>query len=173
MDFRTGTAGTGISHFPEIFFSAHFEQPVCGKAGLLQPDPAGFLIGGDLSLFILKNGRIQPVMRQLPDLGEQLPGPADGFLFIIISEGPVAHHFKKSMMGIIPTDVFKIVMFSSHPQAFLGVRSSGIFALIRSQEDIFELHHAGVCEQERGIPTRNQGGGPDKFMVLGSEEVYE
>jgi hypothetical protein len=42
-----------------------------------------------------------------------------------------------------------------------------------SEEDWFELVHAGICEEERWVVERDRGGGGDVLVTFGPEELNE
>jgi hypothetical protein len=45
--------------------------------------------------------------------------------------------------------------------------------MIQSKEDIFELDHSCICEQEGGVTPRNQGRRWDKRVALLNEKIDE
>ena len=165
VDLRAGPARTGFGHLPEIFFAPKEQDVVRMHARLLLPDISGFVISGDIALVILEAGGIQPVLRQAPDIRQELPGPGDGFLLVIIAEGPVAEHLEESMVAVVPADLIQVVMFSRHAQHFLRVDRTRIRALVRAKEDILELDHTGVGKKQGGIPARNKRSGWDEGMA--------
>src|ERR1700690_3409982 len=90
MDFRAGTAGPGIAHLPEIFFLE--AQDAAGQqVGNLLPMRFGLIVIGI-------NRRPQSLGGNLPDLGDELPMPRDGRLFVVIPERPVTQHLEESVM---------------------------------------------------------------------------
>ncbi len=87
-------------------------------ARLLFPDIGGFVVGGDVALVVLETGGVQTVLGQTPHVRQQLPGPGDGFLFVIIAKGPVAQHLEKRVMGVVAADLVQVVVLAGHAQHF-------------------------------------------------------
>jgi len=52
MDLRAGTAGTGLSHFPEVIFASTADEMRGNKTGLCQPNVTGFHIGRQVALIV-------------------------------------------------------------------------------------------------------------------------
>ena len=84
---------------------------------------------------------------KLPHFGQQLPGPCDGFFFVIVAEGPIAEHLEEGVVGIVAADIVQIVVFAGHAHALLRVGRPAVRTVIGAQKDILELHHPGVGEQ--------------------------
>ncbi len=168
VDFGAGAAGTGVPHFPEVVFASEGENVLGRDVGLGAPARGGFLVGAQLALIVLEDGRPQAVFLQAVDAGEQVPGPADGFLFVVIAEGPVAQHLKESVMGAIAPHIVEIIVFAGDAHTFLRISGAGVRARPRAQEDVLELVHTGVGEQEGGIILRHEtGAGHNRVAPLG------
>jgi hypothetical protein len=54
-------------------------------------------------------------------------------------------------MAIGEADVFEVVVFSPGAHAFLAGGGALIVALLETEEDVLELIHPGVGEEQRGI----------------------
>ena len=106
-------------------------------------------------------------------LREQLPGECDGVLLEIVAEGKIAQHLKESVMAAGVADVVEIVMFAARADALLRGGGAGIIALFLAGEDLFELVHAGVGEEQRRIVGRDQRRAANDAMAIGREEVEE
>ena len=52
VDFGAGSAGTGFRHLPKIVFATAGKELGSHKAGLRQPDIAGFFVGRQFALFV-------------------------------------------------------------------------------------------------------------------------
>ncbi len=164
MNFGAGTARTGVGHFPEVLFTAEIHDVARVHTGLRAPNIVGFLIRGNLSLFVFEAGGVELRGIQTPNLRQQFPSPADGFLLVVISEGPVAEHFEEGMVAVITADIFKVVMLARDAHTLLRVGRAGIRAAVGPEENVFELDHAGIREQQRGIPGGDQAGGTDSSV---------
>src|SRR5690606_18574048 len=84
--FRARAAGAGVGHLPEVVGSerralvvADADDAVFRQADVVAPDGVGLVVG-------VVDGGQQAVLWQLPDLGQQLPGPGDGFLLEVVAE---------------------------------------------------------------------------------------
>ena len=87
----------------------------------------------------------------LVDLGQKLPGPADGFLFKIVAEAPVSKHLEHRVVAAIVAHRFEVVVLTADSQAFLGIsRSLGLRSRV-AEENVFELVHSSVGEHKGRI----------------------
>jgi quinolinate synthase len=129
-----GRPGPRLAHHPEIVFLAPVDnmnsrvEPFLFEDG--GPQVVGFLIeigGFAFSRFV--NGGIKTFLRELPDLGKELPGPFYRFGLEVIAEGPVAEHLKVGVVVGIQTDVLEVVVLSARPNAFLCVGSTRVGCL--------------------------------------------
>ena len=59
-------------------------------------------------------------------------------------------------MAVREADVFKVVMLAAGADTFLRCRRARIFALFEAQENVLELVHPGVGEQQRGVVGRDE-----------------
>ena len=62
------------------------------------------------------------------------------------------------MVGVILSDIIKIIVFTSNTHAFLGIHRPDIWTMIRSEEYIFELHHSGIREKQGLVSSRDERG---------------
>ena len=92
---------------------------------------------------------------QLP--GKELPGIMDGLFLEIVTETEIAQHLEKSVVAGGVSHVFQVVVFAPGAHAALGGYGARAGALLKAQEYLLELHHAGVGEQQRRIIGRHQG----------------
>jgi len=76
-------------------------------------------------------------------------------------------------MCIVATDIIEIVVLSSHTHTLLRVNGAGVGFLVGADEDILELHHARVGEEQRAIPARDKRHRRHGGMSMFDEEVYE
>ena len=84
---------------------------------------------------------------------------------------PARTHFW--LVAASVADVFEVVVFAAGADAFLGGGGAGVVALFEALEDLFELIHAGVGEEQRGVVGRQKGAAADEAMPAGVEEVEE
>ena len=171
VNLGAGAAGAGVGHFPEVILAAHVEEMGWIEAGLLEPVGGGFLVNGNLALFVPEDGCVQALFGQTPNIGQQLPGPGDGLFLVIVAERPVAEHFEKGMMAVIAAHVLEVVVLTGHAHTFLRIHGARIGTLVRAEENVLELHHAGVGKKQGGIPARDERGGRHEGMSMFDEEV--
>ena len=181
VDFGARTARPGIAHHPEIVFFVAVDDVDFGiQAGgteFFGPEFPGFLIAAGRiteGSIRLVNGGIHPLRRKFPDVDDEFPSPRDGFLFEIITEGPIPEHFEECVVIGIEADIFQIVMFTAGSDAFLSVGSApwGVGAFDLSEEDRDKLIHTGIGEQEvRRVGQ--QRGGRHNGVLLRFEEIEE
>ena len=87
---------------------------------------------------------------------DQLPGVGDGVFLEVVAEGKIAQHLEERVMAVGEADVFEIVVLAARADAFLRSRGAGVVALFQAEEDVLELVHARVGEQQRGIVLRDE-----------------
>ncbi len=138
-DFRTGAAGAGVSHGPEIVFFAEPDNALCGNADVPVPEIVGFVI-------VQIHGCIEFVGRQTVAVGQEIPSEFDGFFLEIIPERKIAEHFKKRVVPGRIADIFQIVVLAASPDAFLGSHGTVIGPLFLSEKGALELNHARIGE---------------------------
>ncbi len=64
------------------------------------------------------------------------------------------------------TDVFQIVVLAAGAHAALRTRRAYVRPFFRAEKHIFELHHAGIGEQQGGIIGRYQAAARHHFMAV-------
>ena len=142
-------AGAGIAHGPKIVMLIHAKDAVTRHANILGPDFFRLVV-------FAKNRDVKLFRRNGVILGDQLPSPGDGFPLEIIAEGKIPQHFEKSVMARGAADLLEIIMLAARANTFLGSRGARIIALFAAQENILELVHARVREEQRRIVGRDE-----------------
>ena len=61
-------------------------------------------------------------------------------------------------MTVSEPDIFQVVVFSAGAHAFLAGGGAFVVALLEAEEDVLELVHARVGEEQRGIVVRHERG---------------
>jgi hypothetical protein len=126
-------------------------------------------------LVVLVHRGVEPVFGQLPYCGKQLPGPGDGFAFVIVTERPVAQHFKEGVVGVVAAHLLQVVVLARHAHAFLRVGRALEALGVLAQEYGLELIHSRVGEVQRRVVLRNdRRTGHERVAVAGEEgdEVF-
>ncbi len=85
MDFRAGTAGTCIAHFPEVVVLVAVDYMIGRK--VLFPNGRSFVVAAE-SFFrrTFENGSIQAFWVEMQYVDEIFPCPVDSFLLEIIAK---------------------------------------------------------------------------------------
>ena len=135
-----------------------------GHARDLLPEALGVVV-------LAKDGDVEPVFGQAEVLGEQLPGEGDGFLLEVVAEGEVAEHLEEGVVAAGVADVLEIVVLAAGADALLRGGGARVVALFEAQEDVLELVHAGVGEQQRGVVGGHQRRAADDAVAVRREEV--
>ena len=73
-------------------------------------------------------------------------------------------------MALGEADVFEVVVFAACAHAFLGGGGAFVIALFQAEEDVFELIHAGVGEEQRGIAVGHERAAAHDAMTVVFEE---
>ncbi len=172
-DLGARATGAGVSHLPEVVRSERRALVVTDahdarfrNADHVAPQFVGFVIG-------LVDGNQQALGRQLPDLGQQFPGPGDRVLLEVVAEGPVTQHFEEGVVACGVADLVEVVVLAASAQAALDVGRAHIAALLRTKEHVLELHHAGVGEQQGRIIARHQRRRRHDGVAFALEEFKE
>ena len=103
----------------------------------------------------------------------QLPGERDGVLLEIIAEGKIPQHLEKSVMAIGEADVFEVVVLAAGAHALLRGSGALVVALLEPQENVLELVHPRVGEEQRGIADGHQRGTAHDAMAVGGKKVQK
>jgi len=109
---------------------------------------------------------IQPVF-----LGDQIPCQLDRQILEIVAEGKVAEHLKEGVVACRVSNIVQIVVLTPCAHAFLRRHGAAVGPMLKTGEDILELHHARVDEHQRRIVTRYQRAGRDDLMPVLAEII--
>ncbi len=172
-NFGTGAAGAGVAHHPEIvggvahalvvadahhFFRRHADFP--------GPDVVGFVILG-----VDRNHQF--FLRNLEDLGQQLPGVVNRFAFEVVAEAEIAEHLEEGVVACGVADIFQIIVFAAGTHALLAGGGAGVRALVETEKDVLELVHACVGKEQGRVAGRHERARCDHLMALGGEKIQE
>ena len=130
----------------------------------------GLVVARD-ALFALEDGRVELVLVEPEPCGRgtQLPGVGDGVLLEVVAKAEIAQHLEERVVAVGEADVLKVVMLAAGAHALLRRGGARVVALFDAQEDVLELVHAGVGEQQRRVVGRNQRGGVDDLVSMRSK----
>ncbi|KAF5038086.1 hypothetical protein DSECCO2_557960 [anaerobic digester metagenome] len=165
-DFRARAAGAGIAHGPEVVLLSHAVDAFRRDVGVRQPQVARLVV-------VTENGGIQAFLGQLQVFGQELPGELDGVFLEIVAEREVAQHFEKGVVARGAAHVFEVVVLAAHAQALLRGGGPHVAALFLPQENLLELLHPRVGEQQRGVVLGHEGRRAHDLVALRLEEFKE
>ena len=148
-DLRARPARAGIAHRPEIVRGRDADDALFRQPGDLRPQPRRVVVLGI-------DRDEQPVARQAELAHDQVPGQLDRALLEIVAEREIAEHLEKRVMPRGVADIFEIVVLAAGAHAFLRGRGALVRALLDAGEDVLELHHAGIGEQQGRVVARHQ-----------------
>ncbi len=94
------------------------------------------------------NGDPQFLSRQTQCFGQEIPAVLDCLTLEVVAEAEVAEHLEERVVTHRVADVFEVVVLAAGADATLRRHGPVIAALVFSKEDILELHHARVREQQ-------------------------
>jgi hypothetical protein len=172
-DLGAGAAGAGVAHHPEVvggvagaLVVADADHALGRHADFLGPDVVGLVVLG-----IHGDGEL--VLGQLEDAGEQLPGVVDRVALEVVAEAEVAQHLEEGVVAGGVADVLEVVVLAAGAHAFLRGGGAGVGALVEAEEDVLELVHACVGEQQGRVfvghaSWRLRSGGPWRRRIRGT-----
>jgi flavin-binding protein dodecin len=70
-------------------------------------------------------------------------------------------------------DIVQVIVLAASPDAFLHCRGAAVGALFRAGEQVLELDHARIGEQQGGIVAGHQRRGRHHHMAPFGEELQE
>ena len=153
INLRASPAWTRFAHLPEVVIRAKFRQMVLGD--VLQPELPGLDVPRDAA-FTFEDGDEKLVLRNLPDAGQQFPREPDRLFLEVVTERKVAEHLEKRVMAGRRSYVFEVVVLAADAHALLAARRARVIALFLAEEDVLELVHSRVGEQQRRIVVRDE-----------------
>ena len=168
VDLRAGPAGTGVGHPPEVLVVAGLDVAPARHALGRQADLGRPDVPGDV-VVLVGRGR-QAVGRQAEVPRQEVPGPVDRLALEVVAEAPVAEHLEERVVARRAADLLEVVVLAGHAQAALDVHGARVGARLGARQDLLELDHARVREEERLVAGRHEAGaGHDGMAALGEE----
>ena len=165
MQFARGPAGTDVSHHPEVRRFPHPHDAVRGNADG-RPRRHRLVVAREHRLHQAVGGDPQR-------LGGQLPGEPDRVPLEVIAKAEVPEHLEEGVVAGGRADVLQVVVLPADPHAFLHRDRAPVRSLLQAEEDILELDHPGVREQQRRIARRHERGAGHPGVALGFEVPEE
>ena len=123
VDLCAGAARAGLAHLPEVVLHVSGEDVV--RRQDLEPEVFGFIVGWEAEFLVaFEVCGVQGFGGEFVDLGEEFPGPLDGFLFEVVSEGPIAEHLEEGVVVGVLADIVEVVVLAAGADALLAVDSA-------------------------------------------------
>ena len=166
MDLAAGAAGAGLAHGPEVVLVAQADDAIVADAGDLLPEHARLVVG-------LVNGVDQPVGLDGVGLGQELVGEGDGVGLEVVAEREVPQHLEERLVARGAADVLQVVVLAPGAHALLRAGGAREGRLGLAGEEVLELVHPGVGEQQRRIIVRDQRRAGRLSMAALGEVVEE
>ncbi len=148
-DLRAWPAGASVAHRPEIVGGRDADDLGFGEARDLVPKPRRLLVLG-------KHGDQQLVLGQAELLGDEVPRELDRDVLEVVAKGEVAEHLEEGVVARGVTDVLEVVVLAAGTHAFLRGRGARIGPFLEPREDVLELDHARVGEEQSRIVAWHQ-----------------
>ena len=165
-DLGAGTAGSGVAHGPEVVLGAAAGKACRVDPYLIQPDGGGLVVIGE-------DRHPQPLRGQGEGPGQIVPGVVDGLALEVVAEAEVAQHLEEGVMAGGIANVFEVVVLAARAHAALGARGPGIGAALAAEEDLLELDHPRVGEEQGRVVGRHQRAGGHPLVTALGEIVEE
>ena len=115
----------------------------------------------------------EPVPGQAVFLGDQVPGELDRQRLEVVAEAEIAQHLEEGVMPGGVADIVQVVVLAAGAHAFLRGDRPVVGPLLDAGEDVLELHHAGIGEQQGRVVVRHQRRGGHDLVAVPAEIVEE
>src|SRR5260221_462848 len=156
-DLRARAARAGVGHLPEVValvpapagLVADADAALLRDADLLGPDVVRLVVGG------VHRGPELFLLEAVLD-GEELPRVLDPVALEVVAEAEVAEHLEERVGARGVAHVLQFVVLAAGAHAALRGDGAVIRALLDPEEDVLELHHARVGEEERRVVRRDE-----------------
>ena len=119
------------------------------------PDLVRLVVARHAGLALEHRGE-QPVLRQLPFVGQQRPGERDRVALEVVAEREVAEHLEERVVAERRPDVVEVVVLAADAHALLRRRRARVVARLPAEEHVLELVHPGVGEEQRRVVVRHE-----------------
>ena len=156
------TARAGIAHRPEIVRGRDADDAAVRQSCDPGPEARRFLVRG-------MDGDPEPVLGETVLLRHEVPGKLDRDILEIVAERKIAEHLEEGVMARGVADILEVVVLAAGAHAFLRGRGAAVGALLEAGEEVLELHHAGVGEEQRRIVARDERRGRHDLVAVPGE----
>jgi hypothetical protein len=119
------------------------------------------------------NGVDQPVGLDGVGLGQELVGEGDGVGLEVVAEREVSQHLEERLVARGAAHVLQVIVLAPGAHALLRAGGAREGRLGLAGEEVLELVHPGVGEQQRRIVERDQRRAGRLLMAALGEVVEE
>ncbi len=153
VDLGVGAAGAGgADGAPPVVGGVEPAVVLAGDLDLLLRDPDDVLPDGVGGCVLRVDGGNEPLAGDAHGLGQELPGPDEGFPLEVVADGEVAEHEEEGAVALV-TDLVDVdgaeaLLDGGHPRGGRG---------FEAQEVGRHLLHAGSGEEDGGVVDGHQG----------------
>ena len=171
VDLAARPARPGLGHPPEVVVVAVVDiaprRHALGRdPDLVAPDAPGDLV-------VLVGRHRQPIGRDAEVAGQEVPGEVDRLALEVVAEAPVPEHLEQRVMARRPADLLEVVVLAGDPQAPLVVDGPRVRPRLRAGQDLLELDHPRVREQQGLVARRHEPRAGHVGMAALLEELDE
>ncbi len=115
----------------------------------------------------------QPLAGDPEVAGQEVPGVVDGLALEVVAEAPVAEHLEEGVVARRAADLLEVVVLAGDAQAALVVDGARVGTRLGAGEDLLELDHAGVREQQGRVARGDEARAGDRRVAALGEELHE
>ena len=162
MNLRARATRTGIPHLPEVLLRPELLNAVRGNALIVAPQLERLVI-----LLVHRHPEALRVDAEL--IRKQIPSVTNGIALEVVSKAEVSEHLEQRVMTRRMPHILQIVVLPAHPQALLRGGGTPVGAYIGTQENVLELHHSRVHEEQGRVVVGDQRGGTHHFVAVTAE----
>src|SRR5260370_40373670 len=98
--------------------------------------------------------------------GDKVAGELDRGVLEVVAKREIPEHLEKGVMPGGMADVLEVVVLAACTHALLRGGSALIGPLLQSGEDVLELDHAGIGEQQCRIVARDERARRDDLVPV-------
>ena len=171
VDLAARPAGTRVGHAPEVVVVALVDVAPAGHALRRQADLVGPDVPGDVVVLVRR--RAEPLAGNPEILGQELPRPVDRLALEVVAEAPVAEHLEERVVAGRAADLLEVVVLAGDAQDALVVDGALVRPRLGAGEDVLELDHARVREEQRRVAGRHEAALRHDGVAALGEEVDE